>query len=147
MIAAKGICFQEASTQTFSKYIGSVCDNAAALAQALTHRGYALVSGGTDNHLLVMDFSGLDLSGQAAQHALEAVRITTNKNGIPNDRRSYVQTSGLRLGTPAVTTRGFMVPDMETIAQCIHQRLSNLDGPVDVLVKQVQELCQKYPLD
>jgi glycine hydroxymethyltransferase len=94
-----------------------------------------------------MDFSGSDLSGQTAQHALESVRITTNKNGVPNDQRSYVQTSGLRLGTPAITTRGFMVSDMEIIAQCIHQRLGNLDGPVDDLVKQVEQLCQKYPLN
>lgn len=147
VIAAKGICFQEASTPAFSKYIASVCDNAAALANALIGHGYKLVSGGTETHLLVMDFSGLDLSGHAAQHALESVRITTNKNGIPNDQRSYARTSGLRLGTPAVTTRGFMAPDMEIIAQCIHQRLSHLDGPVDVLVNQVEQLCQKYPLN
>jgi glycine hydroxymethyltransferase len=147
VIAAKGIAFQEASTQAFSNYIGAVCDNAVALAAALSDLGYALVSGGTDNHLLVMDFSGSDLSGQTAQHALESVRITTNKNGVPNDQRSYVQTSGLRLGTPAITTRGFMVSDMEIIAQCIHQRLGNLDGPVDDLVKQVEQLCQKYPLN
>ena len=146
VIAAKGICFKEASTPEFSHYIRSVCDNAAALGQALTQRGYHLVSGGTDNHLLVMDFSGLALSGQAAQQALEAVRITANKNGVPNDQRSYVQTSGLRLGTAAVTTRGFMAADMDIIAQCIHQRLNDLDGPVDVVVKQVQELCRTYPL-
>jgi glycine hydroxymethyltransferase len=146
VIAAKGICFQEAAQPSFRSYISMVCANAKALAMAMHQKGYKLLSGGTDNHLMVIDFGKDGISGQVAQKALEEIFITTNKNGVPNDSRPPMHTSGLRLGTPAVTTRGFQVEDMAAIAFWIDERLKNPNGSVENLKKDIRDLCEKYPL-
>ncbi len=146
VIAAKAICFAEANTPAFKDYVVRLCHNAKGLAAGLIQRGYDVVSGGTDNHLFVMDLSNKTISGQEAQSALEAIFITTNKNSIPNDARSATQTSGLRLGTPAITTRGFQWDDMAVIADLIDQRLQNPAANPVAYAQQVRALCQKYPL-
>jgi glycine hydroxymethyltransferase len=145
VIAAKAICFAEANTSQFKDYVVRLCHNAKELAASLVARGYDLVSGGTDNHLFVIDLSKKTISGREAQIALEAIFITTNKNSIPNDPRSAKQTSGLRLGTPAITTRGFGLADMEAIARLIDQRLQDPSGETHPYIQDVRTLCQKYP--
>jgi len=122
--------------------------NARALAAGLGSRGYNLVSGGTDNHLLLLDFSGFEMTGKVAEATLEDAGITVNKNAVPFDTRSPFVTSGIRLGTPATTTRGLTEKEMEQVAEWIDRALKNSDNPA-VLAEiraEVKQLCQQFPL-
>lgn len=143
IIAAKAVCLKEAATPEFTTYQHQVVKNAKALAKALIAEGYKLVSGGTDNHLMLMDLTTTELSGKVAEKMLDDARITANKNTIPDDPRSPFVTSGIRLGTPAVTTRGLVEEDMIEIASAISLCLH---GNPKEAVKIVDALCKKYPL-
>ena len=148
VIAAKAVCFKEALTPEFKQYQQQIVKNAQALAKGLTERGFRLVSGGTDNHLMLVDLRAQNLTGKIAEKALDEVGITVNKNTIPFDPQSPFVTSGIRLGTPALTSRGFKEADMDVVAEAIYLALTAID---DEAVKQkvrslVAEVCQKYPL-
>jgi len=148
IIAAKAVCFKEALTPEFKQYQQQIIKNAQALAKGLTARGFRLVSGGTDNHLMLVDLRAQNLTGKIAEKALDEVGITVNKNTIPFDPQSPFVTSGIRLGSPALTSRGFKEEDMDVVAEVIYLALTALD---DEAVKQkvrslVAEVCQKYPL-
>ncbi len=145
VIAAKAVCFKEALSDEFKDYQRRVVANAKALSDALTARGMKIVSGGTDNHLLLLDLSGLDVSGKELERRLDDVGITANKNTVPNEQRSPFVTSGLRLGTPAVTTRGMEEKDMEVIAECI-RLMTDGEEQSNLVRKMVAELTEKYPL-
>ena len=147
-IAAKAVAFKEALQPEFKQYQQQIIKNAQALAQALIAEGFTLVSGGTDNHLLLVDVRGQNLTGKVAEHLLDEVGVTTNKNTIPFDPASPFVTSGVRIGTPAVTTRGLVEVDMQEIAKIIGLVLKN---PEDGAAKQeaiarVAALCAKYPM-
>lgn len=146
VIAAKAVCFKEALTEEFKTYQQNVIDNAQALAGGLIKRGIRLVSGGTDNHLMLVDLTPHDLTGKEVEKLLDSVNITCNKNTIPNDPKSPFVTSGVRLGTPAVTSRGFNTADMDQVAEAI--ALMVKEGPeVSGKVKTIVEaLTRKYPL-
>lgn len=146
VIAAKAVSFKEALSDDFKVYQGQVVKNAKALAAALTENGFNLVSGGTDNHLMLVDLSNKDITGKEAQLKLDEVFITVNKNGIPFDTRSPFVTSGIRIGTPAVTTRGMVEDDMVTIAELINLTITDFDNSREKIIKGVDELCSKYPL-
>jgi len=148
IIAAKAVCFGEALTEGFRAYQGRVVENARALARGLIGRGFDLVSGGTDNHLMLVDLRRRGLTGKAAEEALHRARITVNKNAVPNDPQKPWVTSGIRLGTPALTTRGFGTEEMELIAGWIARVL---EAPADAAVAkavegEVLELAHAYPL-
>ena len=144
VIAGKAVCFKEALTPEFKAYQEQVVKNAAALAKALMARGFDIVSGGTDNHLMLMDLKRLGLTGKEVEKLLDEVHITANKNTVPNDPKSPFVTSGIRLGTPAVTTRGANEADMEIIADAIKAAvLDNDKAKAEQLVKSIVE---KYPL-
>ena len=148
VIAAKAVAFREAASDAFKEYTRQVVANARALADAIMERGYTLVSGGTDNHLLLLDLSGSELTGKAAEAALEAAGITTNKNTVPGEQRSPFVTSGVRIGTAALTTRGMDEADMRTIGGWM---ADVLDAPEDEGVRQtvrdgVRELTRARPL-
>ena len=119
MIAAKAVCFGEALKPEFKTYQEQVVKNAAALAKALENQGFKILTGGTDNHLMLVDLRGMDISGKELQNKCDEVYITLNKNTVPNDPRSPFVTSGVRIGTPAVTSRGLKEADMEKIAECV----------------------------
>lgn len=148
VIAAKAVAFQEALQPEFKDYQKRIVKNASKLAASLIGHGLAIVSGGTDNHLMTVDLRSISLTGKKASDLLESVKITTNKNTIPNDPQKPGITSGLRIGTPAITTRGMNEPEMEIIAQCIGDKLKNPEdtGIHEQVLKQVSELCRKYPL-
>jgi glycine hydroxymethyltransferase len=148
VIAAKAVCFGEALTPGFQAYQRRVLDNAKALAQGLLDRGFELVSGGTDNHLMLVDLRRRGFTGKAAEEALHRARITVNKNAVPNDPQKPWVTSGMRIGTPALTTRGFGVDEMRVIAECIARVLDRPDdAAVAAAVEQdVLELCAGFPL-
>jgi glycine hydroxymethyltransferase len=148
VIAAKAVAFKEALTPGWRAYQQQIVRNARALADALLGRGYRLVTGGTDTHLLLVDLSARNMTGKQAQDALDRAWITVNKNTIPFETKSPTVTSGIRLGTPAVTTRGMVESDMQVIAELIDQVLSNGGGPaVEARVRgQVQELTARFPL-
>jgi glycine hydroxymethyltransferase len=148
VIAAKAVAFREALTPEWRAYQAQVVRNARALAEALGARGYRLVSGGTDTHLLLVDLTARDVTGRDAQDALDRAWITVNKNTVPFETRSPLVTSGIRLGTPAVTTRGMREPEMALIAGLIDQVLSRLgDAAVEAAVRgQVQDLTHGFPL-
>ena len=148
VIAAKAVCFGEALTEGFRAYQARVVANAQALARGLTGRGFDLVSGGTDNHLVLVDLRRRSMSGKAAEEALHRARITVNKNAVPNDPQKPWVTSGMRLGTPALTTRGFGVEEMDLIAGWIAQVLEAPGEPerARAVEAQVLELCRAYPL-
>ncbi len=148
VIAAKAVAFREALTPEWRAYQQQIVRNAAALAQALLARGYRLVSGGTDTHLLLVDLTERKITGKDAQEALDRAWITANKNTIPFDSRSPMVTSGIRLGTPAVTTRGMREADMARTAELIDRVLTNLgSAAVEAQVRaQVQELTSRFPL-
>ena len=148
VIAAKAVAFKEALQPEFKLYAQQVVKNAQALAGALMERGFNLVSGGTDNHLMLVDLSGTELTGKLAEATLELAGITVNKNAVPFDTRSPFVTSGFRIGTPATTTRGLQEKDMVQVAAWIDSALKGHDQP-EILAKirgEVQELCQSYPL-
>lgn len=146
IIAAKAVCFGEALKPEFAAYAEQVVKNAAALADGLTKRGMKLVSGGTDNHLMLLDLSEGDLTGKELERRLDEVYITANKNTIPNEQRSPFVTSGVRLGTPAVTTRGLKEADMDVIAECIHLCATDFENSADAIRGKVTALLSKYPL-
>jgi glycine hydroxymethyltransferase len=147
-IAAKAVCFKEAMAPGFADYQRRIRQNAAVLAQALKERGFRLVSGGTDNHLMLVDVSVMGLTGKAAQIALDLAGIVQNRNMIPFDTQKPYITSGVRLGTPAVTTRGMGEPEMKTIAGLIHRVLARIDDEQVIadVRQQVRELCAVFPI-
>ena len=146
IIAAKAVAFGEALTDEFKAYQKQVVKNAAALASALKARGLNLVSGGTDNHLMLLDLRGLELTGKELEHRLDEVHITANKNTVPNEPRSPFITSGVRLGTPAVTSRGFKEAEMELIAGWIADVIEDFEGSKERVTKEVIALCEKFPI-
>ncbi|MCR5226996.1 MAG: serine hydroxymethyltransferase [Eubacterium sp.] len=144
VIAGKAVCFKEALSQEYKDYMGRVVENAATLAGALQDRGFDIVSGGTDNHLMLVDLKRLGLTGKEVEKALDEVRITVNKNTVPNDPQSPFVTSGVRVGTPAVTTRGAVKEDMFTIADAFKAAI--LDKDSDAAMALVKSITDKYPL-
>ena len=148
VIAAKAVAFREAQTPEWRAYQAQIVKNARALAEALSARGLRLVSGGTDTHLILVDLTSRNVTGKDAQEALDRAWITVNKNGIPFDTKGPMVTSGIRIGTPAVTTRGMKEPEMARIADFIDRVLSRAgDGSVEAAVRtQVQELTSRFPL-
>lgn len=145
VIAAKAVCFKEALSDAFKTYQQGIVDNAQALCKGLLDRGIQIVSGGTDNHLMLVDLTEKDLSGKELEKRLDDAHVTANKNTIPNDPRSPFVTSGVRLGTPAVTTRGMVEEDMEKIAEIISLVIESGDN-VEKAKAMVAELTAKYPL-
>ena len=146
IIAGKAVCFGEALKPEFKDYGRRIVENAQALANGLLSRGLKLVSGGTDNHLMLLNLTGMELTGKELEHRLDEVYITANKNTVPNEQRSPFVTSGVRLGTPAVTTRGLNTEDMDVIAQCIAMVVEDFDANADKVREMVNGLCAKYPL-
>ncbi len=147
IIAAKAVCFGEALKPEFKQYQQRVLDNAQALASGLVNRGMNIVSGGTDNHLMLLDLRGTGVTGKELEHRLDSVYITANKNTIPNEPLSPFITSGLRLGTPAATTRGLNTEDMDIVASCIADTASaDFESKADSIRARVSALCEKYPL-
>ena len=146
VIAAKAVCFKEALSDDFKEYQKQVKKNASALAEALQERGLEIVSGGTDNHLMLVSLIKQDLTGKEVEKMLDEVVITCNKNTIPNDPKSPFVTSGIRLGTPAVTTRGFKEEDMVEVAELISLIIKDFEGNKEDVKKRVQALCDKHPL-
>ncbi|MCL2633652.1 MAG: serine hydroxymethyltransferase [Oscillospiraceae bacterium] len=146
IIAAKAVCFAEAMKPEFKAYAVQVKKNAKALAKALQERGFKLISGGTENHLMLVDLRDFGVTGKEFQIRLDEVYITANKNTIPNDPQSPFVTSGLRIGTPAVTTRGLVEEDMPIIAECILLTAKDFEGNKEKVRSMVTELCDKYPL-
>ena len=148
LTGAKVVAFREALHPDFKDYAAQIVKNAAALAEALATRGFRLVSGGTDNHLLLLDLRPFDedLTGKEAQAVLDEAGITLNKNTIPNDPRSPFVTSGVRIGTPAVTTQGMKEAEMDVIADLISRTLKhrNDDAAVAALRKEVADLCSRF---
>ena len=146
IIAAKAVCFKEALSPEFKEYAKQILANAKALADGLTANGLNIVSGGTDNHLMLVDLRGVGLTGKAAEKMLDEVRITCNKNAIPFDPETPFITSGIRLGTPAVTTRGMKEEDMKEIAAIIAMTLKDFDVNREEAKARVKTLTDKYPL-
>ena len=146
VIAGKAVCLGEALKPEFKEYGKKVVENAQALANGLTKRGVKLVSGGTDNHLMLIDLSGTELTGKELERRLDEVYITANKNTVPNEQRSPFVTSGVRLGTPAVTTRGLTVEDMDQVAECISLAIHDFDANADKIRSMVQAICENHPL-
>ncbi|WP_195985127.1 serine hydroxymethyltransferase [Clostridium sp. D33t1_170424_F3] len=146
IIAGKAVCFGEALKPEFKEYSHNIVTNAAALADGLLKRGVKLVSGGTDNHLMLVDLSGQELTGKELEHRLDDVYITANKNTVPNEQRSPFTTSGLRLGTAAITTRGLNAADMDTIAECISLAINDFDASKEKIRAMVNGICERYPL-
>ena len=146
VIASKAVCFGEALKPEFKEYGKKVVENAQALAKGLVERGFDLVSGGTDNHLMLVDLRPFDITGKELERRLDEVYITVNKNAIPNDPQSPFITSGVRIGTPAVTSRGLGVDDMEKIAEYIYLTAKDFEGKADEIREGVNEICAKYPL-
>ncbi|MGN1443898.1 MAG: serine hydroxymethyltransferase [Acutalibacteraceae bacterium] len=145
-IAAKAVCFGEALTDEFKAYQQQIILNCRALAEGLIRRGVDLVSGGTDNHLCLLDLRSLGITGKELEHRLDEVNITTNKNAIPNDPQKPFVTSGVRLGSAAVTTRGLKEEDMDRIAEFIFLAATDFENKKDEIIKGVKEICDKYPL-
>lgn len=146
IIAGKAVCFKEALEPSFKEYTTQVIKNAKVLGEELIARGFKLVSNGTDNHLLLVDLSNKDITGKEAEILLDTIGITVNKNTVPNETRSPFVTSGVRIGTPAVTTRGFVEADMKEIAEIIDYVITNKDGDLSFAKEKVKVLCDKYPL-
>ena len=147
IIAAKAVCLGEALQPEFKAYGEQIVKNAAALAQGLMNRGVKLVSGGTDNHLMLIDLTESELTGKELERRLDEVYITANKNTVPGEKRSPFTTSGVRLGTPAVTTRGLVEADMDEIAACIALAMEDgFEEKIDAIRARVDAICKKYPL-
>lgn len=146
VIAAKAVCFQEALQPEFKEYAKNVVDNAQALCKGLKDRGIRIVSDGTDNHLMLVDLTPLNLTGKEVEKLLDTVNITCNKNTIPNDPKSPFVTSGIRIGTPAVTSRGLNTEDMDKIAEAIAMMLKEGDKKAEEAKAIVKALTDKYPL-
>ena len=146
VIASKAVAFGEALKPEFKAYQHAIVENAAALAQGLLAEGFDLVSGGTDNHLMLVDLRPMGITGKEFEKRLDAVHITVNKNSIPNDPEKPFVTSGIRVGTPAVTSRGLGVEDMKTIAKLLGMVAKDFEGTKDYVIAEVDKLCKKYPL-
>jgi glycine hydroxymethyltransferase len=146
VIAAKAVSFKLAMSDDFKRYQQQIVNNAKALSEELMNKGFKLVSGGTDNHLMLVDLSNINVTGKEAQHLLDEVCITANKNTVPFDKQKPTVTSGLRLGTPAVTSRGMKEEDMKEIAELIRLTLTDFDNSADQVRQRVRALCEKYPL-
>ena len=146
IIAAKAVCFGEALKPEFKTYQQQIVKNAAFLADKLMKKGFRLVSGGTDNHLMLVDLRNFNVTGKEMQRRLDDVYITVNKNAIPNDPQKPAYTSGIRVGTPAVTTRGFREPEMELLADLIYRAAADFDGNADYIRNAVTELCARFPV-
>ncbi len=146
VIAAKAVCLKEALSPEFKTYQAQIKKNAATLASELMSRGIDIVSGGTDNHLMLVDLIKQGKTGKEVEHNLDEVGITCNKNTIPNDPQSPFVTSGIRLGTPAVTTRGFIEEDMQEVAELISMVIKDFEGTRDEVTSRVHALCKKHPL-
>ena len=146
VIAGKAVCFGEALKDEFKDYQARIVKNAKALSNGLLDRGVKLVSGGTDNHLMLLDLVGTNVTGKELEHRLDEVNITANKNAIPNDPQSPFITSGLRVGTPAATTRGLNEADMVAIAEYISLAITDFENKADYIRDGVKEICKKYPL-
>ena len=146
VIAAKAVCFGEALKPEFKEYARKIVENAKALEAELTARGVMLVSGGTDNHLLLIDLTDEDCTGKELEHNLDEVHITANKNTVPGEKRSPFVTSGVRIGTPAVTTRGMGPDEMKVIADCIADCVFDFANKKDEVASKVEELTKKFPL-
>lgn len=146
IIAAKAVAFGEALTDDFKNYQKQIVKNATVLADSLMANGLSLVSGGTDNHLMLLDLRGTGITGKELEHRLDEVRITANKNTVPNDPESPFVTSGVRLGTPAVTSRGFREEEMVAIASMIRDCVIDFEGTREKTLAKVNELCAKYPI-
>ncbi|QNK41377.1 serine hydroxymethyltransferase [Caproicibacter fermentans] len=146
IIAGKAVCLGEALKPEFKQYAHKIVGNARALAEGLLKRKVKLVSGGTDNHLMMVDLTGLELTGKELEQRLDSVNITANKNTVPNEQRSPFVTSGLRLGTPAVTTRGLDAADMDLIAECIALAIFDFEANREKIRGTVREICARHPL-
>lgn len=146
IIASKAVCLGEALSDDFKTYGRNVVANAKALAEALMEKGFNLVSGGTDNHLMLVDLQNMSLTGKELEKRLDEVYITVNKNAVPNDPQSPFITSGIRIGTPAVTSRGMNTGDMKKIAEYIYLTAADFENSADKIRAGVTELCAKYPL-
>lgn len=146
VIAAKAVCFGEALKPEYKEYAQNVCKNAKALAARLMERGVKIVSGGTDNHLMLVDLTDSEVTGKQLEHNLDEVHITANKNTVPGEKRSPFVTSGVRLGTPSVTTRGFGEEEMVIIADCIADCIFDFDNKKEEIAARVLELTKKFPL-
>ena len=146
VIAGKAVCFQEALQPEFKDYAKQVVKNAKALSEALIAEGFDLVSGGTDNHLMLIDLQKLGVTGKELEHRLDEVGITVNKNAIPNDPQSPFVTSGIRIGTAATTTRGFKETEMKQIAKLIYKTATDFEGTCDEVRAEVAEICKRFPM-
>ena len=146
VIAAKAVCFGEALKPEFRTYQEQVVKNAKALSTALMEEGFHLVSNGTDNHLMLVDLQNMNITGKELQNRLDNVYITVNKNAVPNDQASPFVTSGIRIGTPAVTTRGLKEEDMKTISHLIKLTVTDFDTKADEIRAAVNEICNRYPI-
>lgn len=146
VIASKAVCFKEALSDDFITYQKQIVKNASVLANTLTEKGFRLVSGGTDNHLMLVDLTSFDVTGKEAEKRLDEARITVNKNTIPFETKSPFITSGIRIGTPAVTSRGMKEDDMVEIGTLIHMLISDFEGTKEEVTNRVAKLCAKYPL-
>ena len=146
VIAGKAVCLKEALQPEYKEYQAQVVKNAAALASALMARGFNIVSGGTDNHLMLVDLQNLGRTGKEVEKLLDEVHITVNKNTVPNDPKSPFVTSGIRVGTPAVTTRGLDEADMEKIAEYIYLCATDFEGKADFIREGVNDICARHPL-
>ena len=146
IIAGKAVCLGEALKPEFKEYGRRIVENAKALADGLMNRGLNLVSGGTDNHLMLLDLTGMELTGKELEHRLDEVYITANKNTVPNEQRSPFVTSGVRLGTPAVTKRGLDTKDMDEVAECIALAVNDFENSAEKIRGMVKEICDRHPL-
>ena len=146
VIAAKAVCFGEALKPEFKTYQEQVVKNAKALAEAMLSEGFNLVSGGTDNHLMLVDLQNMNITGKELQNRLDEVYITVNKNAVPNDPASPFVTSGIRIGTPAVTTRGLKEEDMKVVAGLIKTAVTDFETKADEIRRSVNQICERYPL-
>ena len=146
VIAGKAVCFGEALKPEFKVYQEQVVKNAKALAAALVKQGFNILTGGTDNHLMLIDLRGMEVTGKELQNRCDEVYLTLNKNAVPNDPRSPFVTSGVRVGTPAVTSRGLTEEDMEKIAECIWLAATDFENKADYIRAEVTKICTKYPI-
>ncbi len=146
VIAAKAVCFGEALKPEFKTYQQQIVKNAKALADALQRQGFKILTGGTDNHLMLVDLRGMDISGKELQNRCDQVYITLNKNAVPGDPRSPFVTSGVRIGTPAVTSRGLVEDDMEKVAECIWLAATDFEAKADYIRAEVTKICDRYPI-
>ena len=146
IIAAKAVCFKEALDPKFKEYAKNVVENCKELSEQLIKRDFKIVSGGTDNHVFLIDLNNKDITGKEAEQLLDSIGITANKNTVPNETRSPFVTSGIRVGTAAITTRGFVKEDMAEIAAIIDEAIRNREGNLSELKSRVEALCAKHPL-